>query len=142
MEGLDEATEVLKSISEHILRKVVSSILSVIDMSTSIAHELQKKLTPERQGLTFQIWYLPDLAFEMLDELIGRGLDPTQARPSKLLRALRYTIGLTRFNVFNVWQKSTVEGLVSRGILSDCDAIPCADDQICEKALIESDTNL
>ena len=111
-------------------------------MSTSIAHELQKKLTPERQGLTFQIWYLPDLAFEMLDELIGRGLDPTQARPSKLLRALRYTIGLTRFNVFNVWQKSTVEGLVSRGILSDCDAIPCADDQICEKALIESDTNL
>ena len=126
---------VLKSISEDVLSKVVSNKISNIgDLGTSINRELQDKFAPERQGLTFQIKYLPDSAFELLDDLIERGLDPAQVRPNTILVKLDYRIGLSRSGTFfNVWKKSTVEGLVSRGLLEDCSSIPCADDNICEK---------
>lgn len=72
----------------------------------------------------------------MLDDFIGRGLDPARIRHGYFLKVLGGSIG-SNANDFNprfvAWKKSTIEGLAFRGFPVDCGSIPCADDQICDE---------
>ena len=113
----------IKCFSERVLCSVVSKELTV-------EHLPQKR----RIQLPLRLRFLPESAFERLDDLVKRGLDPGQIRRRYFFERLGHQIGVNNFNFgTHVWSKSSVEGLAARGFPVDCDSIPVIEDHFFNK---------
>jgi hypothetical protein len=91
--------------------------------SADAVKQLSQKWPIDNSQIKLRLYYLPESAFETLDDYIKRGLDPGQIR-------LKYFIKKTDrlFHSKSAWSKSTVEGLAARGFPIDCDSVPVIDD--------------
>ena len=94
--------------------------------------DLRKKWGAERD-MPVKVWQVRTAAFVMLDELIGRGLDPTQIHKEYFVKICCPLFGVSYQDyTFHVWKQSLVENLASRGFPLNTDIIPCIEDRFCK----------
>ena len=123
----------IKCISENILCQIVRQELRIgriTGESESAVERLSQKWRFDNQ-LPLRLWFLPESAFEKLDDLMKRGLESGQIRRRYFFERSGHRIGVNnsiRSN-FSVWSKSAVEGLAARGFPVDCDSIPVIEDR-------------
>jgi hypothetical protein len=122
----------IKCISEKFLCQVVQLELDtyqsgkIVEESESAFKHLWKKWRLDTQ-MSIQVWFLPESAYEKLDGLMKRGLEPAQIRFEYFFQQMGSFIGGQI--QFHVWSKSTVEELAARGFPVDCDSIPVIEDR-------------
>ena len=124
----------VKCISEEVLCRVVRRDLTmgvITGDSESAVKLLSKKWRFDRKIPFIQVCCLPESAFERLDGLIKKGLDPDKIRSRSFFEMMGHLIGprLEQMSFF-VWSKSAVEGLASRGFPVNCDSIPVIEDRL------------
>ena len=123
--------------SEVVLCRYVLRYLSRVKTGQLVeigVKDLRKKWGAERD-MPVKVWQVPTAAFVVLDELIGRGLDPAQIRQEYFLKIFGPVFGVSHEEyilTFYVWKQSFVEDLASRGFPLNTDIIPCIEDQFCK----------
>ena len=120
--------------SEEVLCRVVRRELKmglVTGDSESAVKLLSQKWRFDCKIPVMQVCCLPESAFERLDGLIKRGLDPGKIRSRSFFEMMGHLIGpcLDQFRFF-VWTKSAVEGLAACGFPVNCDSIPVIEDRL------------
>ena len=74
-----------------------------------------------------RVWELSKFGFEELDKVIQVGLDPRRIQKKSFFDRVPFTINYGA-TMLNIWTKSTVVGLESRGFPVSCDDIITVDD--------------
>ena len=74
-----------------------------------------------------RVWELSKFGFEELDKVIQVGLDPRRIQKKSFFDRFPFTINYGA-TMLNIWTKSTVVGLESRGFPVSCDDIITVDD--------------
>ena len=124
----------IKCASERVLCRVVRQELRIgriIEESERAVERLSQKWCFDSQW-PLRLRFLPESAFERLDDLMKRGLDPGQISLRYFFEQMCHLIGprvITNNTKFGVWSKSTVEGLAARGFPVDCDSVPVIEDR-------------
>ena len=122
----------IKHVSEKVLCDVVLRDVRIGTLAKgSESASLSQKWRFDSQ-LPIHTWYLPKSAFDRLDALMKRGLDPGQIRRGCFFEKLGRLIGVNHnYSSFSIWSESTVEGLAARGFPIDCNSIPVIEDRFC-----------
>jgi len=121
----------IKCVSEKFLCRVVRFYLEPGTVGLRAAKHLPQKWRFDSK-FGIQVWFLSESAFERLDDLMKRGLDSGQIRLEYFFafEMFGHLFGVNHnYSFFNVWSKSTVEGLAARGFPVDCDSIPVIEDR-------------
>ena len=120
----------IRCASERVLCDFVFDRLSLVRIPETAVANIRHKWNIGR-NMSIDVWHVPKSAFLVLDEVIGRGLDPTQITNEYFVQKFGHLFGVSDYHFF-VWKQSTVEGLVARGFSVNTDLIPCIEDRFCK----------
>ena len=122
-QAVEDATE------ERLCKFIEESLFSLVDSTVELKAKPIIEIHCRELGDTV-IWHLSKDSFRELDKVIGAGLDPRRIRKKYFLDEFKFFIDVSSgLNTeFNIWTKSTVIGLESRGFPVSCDDIITVDD--------------
>lgn len=116
----DSSEDAFLSFFHRHLTEVTSMTLITEEKATLIMMEYSRGWSDTR------VWELSKFAFDELDKLIEGGLDPRRVQKENFFD--EFNIFINDGRNLNIWARSTVLGLESRGFPVSCDNIITVDD--------------